>query len=383
MASMPESAGDEPTPCREEREASSLLREAGKANRAIRLVSGVVAIGAAASVILARFQHDGRVAFIATMLVFLAAVAFLLFSKLAALERRVFHSPGLVLLWLVVVLLIATTAVLFTSTFFGWPLELRGLLLRDLPASLVSPSLPESQRSSTPQLSGSPHSSSSAESSAAARSRPPRHSGSASSRIAVRSVTLSVPEKIALRLPCAVRFSYPIAASGGIEPLRWSLDGAADGLTIDQDGFLRGTVCSFRTVAARVTDAADATASTAVTLTPVLSVYAGWVADAQGNDIVSGIIKRMPEVFKGMVDVERVDEESDDTLGIQCDCGPHQNYWKIQFWRGKRLLRLGYEVPITPGKQPDQVAQDVINFQNGGLADKRAALLQQFVAAER
>jgi uncharacterized membrane protein YeaQ/YmgE (transglycosylase-associated protein family) len=115
--------------------ARNLLREAIRAVPAIRYFLGVVGAAAAASLVGALFFYTWRVAFVGTVILFVGAIAVVIFANLSKLERRFWHVPALILTWLTIVLFTSTAICLFTSVFFAVPLDLREWLLQ--PTSVV------------------------------------------------------------------------------------------------------------------------------------------------------------------------------------------------------------------------------------------------------
>ena len=96
---------------------------------AAKYVAGVVGVAAAVATIL-KTTGSAVVAFIgvATMLVFM--IAFFAITRVVALARKRTSPVAVILLWFVAMMLMATTALLFTSAFWDSPLPLRTAMER-------------------------------------------------------------------------------------------------------------------------------------------------------------------------------------------------------------------------------------------------------------
>ena len=101
-----------------------ILQEAIKAVPAVKYALGVAGIVAAISIITA-FGIDLRIAALGTIVMFVLMVILVVFAKLSTTAPRHFLVPILVMMWSFLVVMIATTALLFSSVFFKQPLDLQ------------------------------------------------------------------------------------------------------------------------------------------------------------------------------------------------------------------------------------------------------------------
>lgn len=105
--------------------ARRLLDQSIKAVPALRYFLGVVGAAAAATIAGALFFYSWRFAFVGTLTLLGGAIAVVVFANLARFDRHTLRLPALILTWVTIALVIATATCLFTSTFFGKPLDLR------------------------------------------------------------------------------------------------------------------------------------------------------------------------------------------------------------------------------------------------------------------
>ncbi len=112
-----------------------MLSRAITAVPAVKYFLGVVGIAAALSLVGALVLYNWKVAFVGGVAIFIGGVTVVVFANLARLKTGHFKLPALVLTWLAIVLVSATAVCLFTSVFFGRPLDLR----RWLDEKVVSP----------------------------------------------------------------------------------------------------------------------------------------------------------------------------------------------------------------------------------------------------
>jgi hypothetical protein len=103
---------------------SALLQEAVKAVPAVKYALGVAGLLAVVAIV-KTFGLDPRIAIAGTVVTLVLMVALLVFAKLSATASRHFVLPALVLTWSFLVLVIAAASLLFTSAFFGVPIDLR------------------------------------------------------------------------------------------------------------------------------------------------------------------------------------------------------------------------------------------------------------------
>ena len=101
-----------------------LLREAIKAVPPLKYALGVVGLIAAVAVVGA-FRIRPEIAVLGSLATLVLMVALLVFAKLTKTAQKHFLVPALVLMWSFLVLVIAAAGLLFSSTFFNWPMDFR------------------------------------------------------------------------------------------------------------------------------------------------------------------------------------------------------------------------------------------------------------------
>jgi tetratricopeptide (TPR) repeat protein len=103
---------------------STLLQEAVRAVPAVKYALGIAGILAVLAIAKA-FDLDPRFAVGGTVLVLVLMVVLLVFARLSARASRYFVLPALFLTWGSLGLVLATAGALFSSAFFGRPIDLR------------------------------------------------------------------------------------------------------------------------------------------------------------------------------------------------------------------------------------------------------------------
>jgi len=105
--------------------ARQLIDRAIREIPAARYFLGVVGIAAALSLTGALLLYNWKVAFVGGIVVFFGAVLVVVFANLARLGPGWLKLPAIVLTWMSIILIGATAICLFTSVFFGVPLNLK------------------------------------------------------------------------------------------------------------------------------------------------------------------------------------------------------------------------------------------------------------------
>lgn len=101
-------------------------------------IAGLIAVIA----IVKGFGIDYRVAVFGAVIMLVLMAMLVVFAKLAAKRESVFHWPAIIFTWFALILIIATAIALFTSVFWGRPLELR----YKGPSSSIDTPLPQGGR---------------------------------------------------------------------------------------------------------------------------------------------------------------------------------------------------------------------------------------------
>jgi hypothetical protein len=101
---------------------------------AVKYALGVAGIGAAIAIIRILLV-DLRIAVFGTVLMIFLMIILLLFAKLTAIATEQLRPAMITLIWVSLLLLVATAFALFTSVFFRWPVDLQYLILNRLPAA--------------------------------------------------------------------------------------------------------------------------------------------------------------------------------------------------------------------------------------------------------
>jgi hypothetical protein len=101
-----------------------VLTEAVKAVPAVKYALGIGGLIAVIAIVKG-FGIDYRVAVFGAVIMLVLMTMLVIFAKLAAKRESVFHWPAIILTWFALILIIATAIALFTSVFWGRPLELR------------------------------------------------------------------------------------------------------------------------------------------------------------------------------------------------------------------------------------------------------------------
>jgi hypothetical protein len=105
----------------------ALLRQAIKAVPAVKYALGIGGIISVIAIV-SEFGISLRVALFGTIVMLVLMTVLVIFASLAGQKSSTFHVPALVLTWFCLILAMAVAAVLFTSVFWGQPVNLRNLL---------------------------------------------------------------------------------------------------------------------------------------------------------------------------------------------------------------------------------------------------------------
>jgi len=103
-----------------------LLREAIKAVPPLKYALGVVGLVAAVAIVRA-FRINAEIAALGSVAILILMVALLIFARLTKAAKHHFMLPSLVMMWSFLLLVIAAAGLLFSSAFFGWPINFRAL----------------------------------------------------------------------------------------------------------------------------------------------------------------------------------------------------------------------------------------------------------------
>jgi hypothetical protein len=99
-----------------------ILREAIRAVPAVKYALGVAGVVAVVSII-KLFGLDLWTAFAGAAVIFVLMIVLVVFARISKFGPTELQLPALVLMWSFLVLMIAATTLLFTSAFWGWPLD--------------------------------------------------------------------------------------------------------------------------------------------------------------------------------------------------------------------------------------------------------------------
>lgn len=102
----------------------TVLRQAVVEVPPLKYALGVAGLVAVVAIVRLFGVNPVNAVFGSVVLLFLM-VALLIFAKLTTLRAGPFMLPAVILMWSALVLLIACAFLLFTSTFFGWPLDFK------------------------------------------------------------------------------------------------------------------------------------------------------------------------------------------------------------------------------------------------------------------
>src|SRR5690349_635400 len=106
---------------------SSILKQAIKAVPAVKYALGVGGIIAVIAIVRG-FGIDLRIALFGTIVMFVLMTLLVVFASLARQKGSQFRLPALVFTWFSLISVMAVALVLFTSVFWGRPVDLRTLL---------------------------------------------------------------------------------------------------------------------------------------------------------------------------------------------------------------------------------------------------------------
>ena len=89
--------------------------------------------------------------------------------------------------------------------------------------------------------------------------------------------------------------------------------------------------------------------------------------DGRANQILSEIVKCMPEAFAGAVAVEPAESEEKASLTVECaDCGPVQTYRLFRFRHGAAILRPVFRIRSSVSLPPSQIIKHASSQITGG-----------------
>jgi len=99
----------------------ALLSEAVKKVPSIRYAQGVAGVGAAAAIVYTAFRGDARAAVLGTVITIGLMIVLLIFARLTQTKSKNVLYAGILGMWVILGLFLATAIGLWTSFFFGWP----------------------------------------------------------------------------------------------------------------------------------------------------------------------------------------------------------------------------------------------------------------------
>lgn len=106
-----------------------ILKDAIKQVPALKYALGVAGIAAAAALIKS-VLNDFRVAVFGITVMVVLMTVLVIFAKLTAIASKDFKLPALILMWFSLLLVLAVSSFLFTSTFFNWPIKLKDSVIQ-------------------------------------------------------------------------------------------------------------------------------------------------------------------------------------------------------------------------------------------------------------
>jgi hypothetical protein len=118
------------------------LRAAVHAVPAVKYALGIGGIIAVIAIV-ASFGIGFRVAIFGTVVMLVLMVVLVIFAGLAGQESSSFHAPAIVFTWFSLILFMAVAVVLFTSVFWGKPVDLRSLLGVKAAETKIEPGPPQ------------------------------------------------------------------------------------------------------------------------------------------------------------------------------------------------------------------------------------------------
>lgn len=121
-----------------------VLREAIRAVPAVRYALGVAGILAAVALI-GGFGLDAKTTVFGALGMLMLMVVLVVFARLTKTAPRHFVAPMLVLMWSVLLITVASAALLFTAVFFDWPRPLSQILVKPAPAPAQAATLEQEQ----------------------------------------------------------------------------------------------------------------------------------------------------------------------------------------------------------------------------------------------
>jgi hypothetical protein len=104
-----------------------ILREATRSLPAMRYALGVAGILSVVSLVGA-LRIDWRIGLFGTIIMLLLMSTLVIFARASTLAPKHLRTPAIVLIYAALVLVLSTAVALFTSVFWGYPLDLRLLL---------------------------------------------------------------------------------------------------------------------------------------------------------------------------------------------------------------------------------------------------------------
>lgn len=110
----------------------SIIREARKSVPALDYAFGVMGLLAVLAITAGIWRLDLRVAVFGPIILIGLMTILVLFARLSILPEKIFHIPGMILLWFTLVVTMSAIVLLGTSVFFSWPLDLKHWLMRSV-----------------------------------------------------------------------------------------------------------------------------------------------------------------------------------------------------------------------------------------------------------
>jgi hypothetical protein len=131
-----------------------ILRESIRAVPAVKYALGIAGVISAVAII-ASLAVDLRVALFGGIIMIILMTLLVIFAHLTTTAPRYFLAPALFLTWSSLILTVTAAALLFTSVFFGWPVDLK-YVLHPAPAPETGLEKPGKDAATTPTPSLSP-----------------------------------------------------------------------------------------------------------------------------------------------------------------------------------------------------------------------------------
>jgi len=114
----------------------SILKQAIKAVPAVKYALGIAGIIAVIAIVRG-FGIDLRIALFGAIVMFVLMTMLVVFASLARQKGSQFRLPALVFTWFSLICVMAVSIVLFTSVFWGRPVDMRTLLAKKAPSPQI------------------------------------------------------------------------------------------------------------------------------------------------------------------------------------------------------------------------------------------------------